>query len=107
MRFLNVAFAIFLAVTASAARAADFTVTLKEHEFSPATLGLPAFKKVTLAVKNMDTTPAELGSTTFPVEPTIVEPGGEAQITISPLQPGPYVLIDVFHNDTECNIIAK
>lgn len=100
--------ALLAVMTATSAYAETYQLSLKDHQFTPATLQVEPYRKAKITVRNLDTTPAELGSTTLDVEPTIVEPGQAVTITIPALQPGQsHMLLDVFHNDTECYIVTK
>jgi heme/copper-type cytochrome/quinol oxidase subunit 2 len=94
---LGFAFAL-IAGSASPAFAADdsYSVTLKDHKFSPAELTIPANKKVKVTVKNMDSTPAEFESDDFKAEKVI--PAGKAvDVWIGPLKPGTYEFHDEYH----------
>lgn len=79
-------------VAAPLARAADekgFTLTIKDHRFSPEALTAPAGEVFTLTVVNADPTAEEFESTDFHVEKVI---GGGKQMTfhIGPLTAGSY-----------------
>jgi len=99
---------LLLAVPQSA-RADDpaFTLTLKDHKFTPAELTVPANVRVKLTVKNQDPTPAEFESHDFKAEKVI--PGGrEITLTIGPLKPGTYKFVDEYHEDVaKGQLIAK
>ena len=86
------AFGITAIVAAPLGRAADekgFTLTIKDHRFSPETLMVPAGEVFALTVINADTTAEEFESTDFHVEKVI---GGGKQMTfhIGPLTAGSY-----------------
>jgi hypothetical protein len=107
MRFLlpAVAFA-FLAVTAAWA---DDTaqIALKDHQFVPQTLTIPAGKQVKLTVKNEDATPAEFESHDFHAE-KVVQGHGQIVLFIGPLQAGTYGFFDDFHEETtKGKLVAK
>jgi hypothetical protein len=57
---------IALALLANPALAADeFTIVIKDHQFTPASLEVPAGKKIKLIVDNQDSTPEEFESYDF------------------------------------------
>ena len=76
-----------------------FPLTIKDHQFSPATLEVPAGKKFQLTVKNLGSTPEEFESDSLRREKII--PGGkEAVISIGPLKPGTYPFKGEFNPKT-------
>ena len=101
---LRLAAFLLLALTGlqagSSAQAADavFSLTLKDHKFTPAELTIPANTRVRLQVKNLDATPAEFESDDFKAE-KIIPAGGEATILIGPLKAGTYEFHDEYHED--------
>jgi hypothetical protein len=83
----------------AAARAQDFTLTIKDHRFMPAEVRVPANKRVTITVVNSDATPEEFESHPMKVEKVI--PGkSKATVRIGPLKPGRYPFVGEFHEDT-------
>lgn len=92
----GMAAAVFSAQTALAA---EYTIILKDHQFSPAELVIPAGQKVKITVENHDATPAEFESYELNREKIIVG-GGKAVIFIGPLKAGTYPYFDEFHMDT-------
>ena len=107
-RFLAFTVALFGSVLFSAAAYADdYVLTLKNNQFSPKELTVPAGKKIKITVKNMDATPAEFESSDLNREKVV---GGNSEITvfIGPLDPGSYGYFDDFHRSTTTGtIIAK
>jgi plastocyanin len=84
-----------------------FTLTIKDHQFSPSTVEVPTGKKIKLVVKNLDATPEEFESDSLRREKVI--PGGkEAVISIGPLKPGSYSFKGEFHAKTaQGTVVAK
>lgn len=76
-----------------------YTLVLKNNEFHPKTLELPAGKKVKLIVENQDKTPAEFESHDLKLE-KIITGGGKATMYVRPLKKGTYVFFDEFHEKT-------
>lgn len=92
---------------ATAAHAEDYTLTLKDHKFSPAELTIPANEKVKLVIKNQDATPAEFESHKLNRE-KVIKGGSEASVFVGPLDAGRYEFFDEFHEDTaKGTLIAK
>ena len=89
------------------ARAEDYVLTLKNNQFSPRELTVPAGQKVKITVKNLDTTPAEFESSDLNRE-KVVAANSEIFVFIGPLDAGRYGFFDDFHRDkTTGTIIAK
>jgi plastocyanin len=86
----------------SFARAADPTtirLTLKDHQFSPSEIHIPAGTPVTLVVRNEDSSPEEIDSSELKIE-KIVAAGQEISLTLRPLDKGSYPFVGEFHEDT-------
>lgn len=83
----------------------SFTVTIKDHKFSPAELIVPADKKVKLIVDNQDPTPEEFESHDLNREKVV---GGNSKITVflGPLKPGTYKYFGEFNPDTAQGVIV-
>ncbi|MBV9521654.1 MAG: cupredoxin domain-containing protein [Alphaproteobacteria bacterium] len=90
-----------IAVGGAPARAEDpsFALTLKDHQFSPAEVEVPANTKVKLVVKNTDATPEEFESAKLHRE-KVVPAGQEIAIPIGPLKPGRYEFVGDFNRAT-------
>ena len=84
-----------------------FEIAIKDHKFSPATLEVPASKKIKLIVKNQDATPEEFESYELNREKVI--PGNsQGVVFIGPLDPGIYPFFGDFNQATaQGKIIAK
>jgi len=90
----------FLAVSETGwAEDPQFTLTIKEHRFSPAELQIPAGVKVKLLVKNEDSTPEEFESNELHRE-KVVPPGQQILVIVGPLDAGTYPFFGDFHQDT-------
>jgi len=90
-----------------AAHAEDYVLTLKNNQFSPKVLNVPAGQKIKLIVKNQDATPAEFESSDLNRE-KVVSANSEIVVFIGPLNPGTYGFFDDFHRDTTTGtIVAK
>jgi plastocyanin len=102
--------AALLAVLAAAPARADdetFTLSIEGHRFAPTDLEIPAGKKITLIVKNLDKTPEEFESTDLRRE-KVVTGGDQITVYVGPLRPGRYEFFGDFNPDTaRGHIIAK
>jgi plastocyanin len=87
-----------MAVHAANVMAAEesYSLTLKDHKFSPAELTIPAGKKVKVTVKNLDSTPAEFESDDFKAE-KVIPAGKQVDVFIGPLKAGTYEFHDEYH----------
>jgi len=106
LTLLSLALILAMATSASAQDPA-FTLVIKDHQFQPTEIEVPAGQKIALTVKNNDSTPEEFESTELRREKVV--PGGE-QITvyIGPLKPGKYEFFGDFNPKTaRGHVIAK
>ena len=108
MRYVLLITAALLASSAVlGAEDTSFELLLKEHQFAPAVLTIPAEKRIKLTIKNLDSTPAEFESKDFKAE-KIIPAGGAVSVYIGPLKAGEYSFFDEFHADqTRGTLIAK
>ena len=84
-----------------------FEIAIKDHKFTPATLEIPANKKVKLVVKNQDPTPEEFESYELNRE-KVIAGNSQAIVFIGPLDPGTYPFFGEFNQATaQGKIIAK
>jgi plastocyanin len=101
---------VVLLVTALAlpAQADDpsFSIVLKDNQFVPGEVQIPAGVKVKLVVSNENSTPAEFESTQLHRE-KIVRPGQEVMVFVGPLNPGSYEFFDDFHPETRGHLVVK
>jgi hypothetical protein len=106
---LAAAFVLASTLGAAAALADDesYALTIKGHTFEPLEVTIPAGKKITLTVKNLNTTPSEFESSDLNRE-KVVTGGGTITVFIGPLRPGSYEFFDDFNIDTpHGHIVAK
>ena len=95
---LIAAFGCAASSPASAAekQAAPFALTIRNHQFDPVELHVPANQKVELRVTNEDATPEEFESTTLHRE-KLVSAGQTVTIYVGPLTPGRYEFFGDFN----------
>jgi plastocyanin len=103
---LSLALILAMATSASAQDPA-FTLVIKDHQFQPTEIEVPAGQKITLTVKNNDSTPEEFESTELRRE-KVVAGGEQITVYIGPLKPGKYEFFGDFNPKTaRGHIIAK
>jgi plastocyanin domain-containing protein len=106
MRNLFVLFSVALAIASAPTtlRAQDFTITIKNHRFTPAEIKVPANKRVQITVVNDDPTPEEFESREMKVEKVI--PGkSKGVVRIGPLAPGRYPFFGEFNEATAKGVV--
>ena len=79
--------------------AQEFNLVIRNHQFEPQELRVPAGKRVSIYVANEDATPEEFESKRLNREKVI--PGrSQATIYIGPLKPGEYPFVGEFNEST-------
>ncbi len=86
-------------VPASADDVTVYTLTLKDHQFTPTELNVRSGVRFRIEVQNQDATPAEFESSDLRVEKIVVG-GGKITVNAGPLKPGTYTFFDDYHPDT-------
>jgi hypothetical protein len=97
-RLFFITFCLFLPAMPLAAQE-TYTVIIKDHQFAPAELTVPAHKKIKITIENQDPTPEEFESHDLKRE-KIIPANGKAVINVGPLRPGKYSFVGEFHEDT-------
>ena len=103
------ALALFLLLAYAAPAFAEqpaIAIAIRDHQFVPAQVAVPAGVKVELTIRNEQTTPAEFESPALHRE-KIVAPGAAASIFVGPLTPGRYEFFDDFHPATRGVIVVQ
>ena len=104
---LLIALVIGFAAASASAADAGYKITIKDHRFDPDVLEVPAGKKLSLTVINLDPTAEEFESHDLKRE-KIIAGKGQAVITIGPLKPGTYKFVGEYNESTaQGRIIAK
>src|ERR1700751_1826984 len=100
--------ALFILAFAARALADDptFPILLKNNQFVPSEVQIPAGVKVKLVVRNENSTTSEFESIQFHRE-KVVAPGQEIIVFVGPLDPGSYDFFDDFHPETRGHLIVK
>ncbi len=92
--------------SALAADPATLAISIRDHQFVPAELPVPAGVKVELSVRNEQAVPAEFESTSLHRE-KVVPPGTAVSVFIGPLPAGSYEFFDDFHPATRGTVVAR
>jgi hypothetical protein len=86
---------------------AKFEIVARDGRLSPEKLDVPAGVKLRITLRNEGKTPVEFESQELRIEKVVAADAASA-VTIQPLKPGTYLMIDEFHADTgKIQIIAK
>jgi hypothetical protein len=99
------AFGVLVAMAAPAL-ADDYTITLKDKQFSPPNLSVPANQKIKLVVKNATPVAAEFESSDLDRE-KVVTANSEITVFVGPLAPGSYGYFNDFDRSVTGTITAK
>jgi heme/copper-type cytochrome/quinol oxidase subunit 2 len=81
-------------------------ITLKNNQFVPNEVRVPAGVKVKLVVRNENPVASEFESIQFHRE-KIVPPGQQITLFVGPLDPGSYEFYDDFHQQTRGHLVVK
>lgn len=77
----------------------EFALTIKDHQFAPTVLKIPANQKVKIVVDNQDATPEEFESYDLNRE-KVIGGGKKGAIFMGPLKSGKYPFVGEFHAKT-------
>lgn len=97
-------FLLLLPVVVFAKGSESYIIVIKDHQFDPAELIVPAGEKIKLVIDNQDATPEEFESYDLNRE-KIVMGYRKIIVYIGPLKPGEYKYFGEFHLDTAQGII--
>ena len=102
-------FVAFLVLAFAAPALADdptVSIVLKNNQFVPSEVPIPAGIKVKLIVRNDNATASEFESIQFHRE-KVVAPNQEITVFVGPLDPGSYEFYDDFHPETRGHLVVK
>lgn len=77
----------------------EYQLVIKDHQFQPTSITIPAGEKVKLVIDNQDATPEEFESHSLHRE-KIIPGNSKATINIGPLKAGEYSFVGEFHEAT-------
>ncbi len=92
----------FVAMGAAAALAEtpqDYTLTIKDHKFTPETLEIPAGQKVKITIDNQDPTAEEFESYELNRE-KVIQGNSKGIVFVGPLKAGRYPFFGEFNAST-------
>ncbi|GLR25453.1 MULTISPECIES: cupredoxin domain-containing protein [Limnobacter] len=90
--------------TWASAASNEFTLTIKDHLFTPSELKVPAGQKIKLTVDNQDPTPEEFESHSLKRE-KVIAGRSKAIIHVGPLKPGRYEFFGEFNEATAKGVL--
>jgi hypothetical protein len=96
----------YIAWPASADEPATIEVTIKDHQFSPAEIHVPAGKPVILRITNADTTVEEFDSVALKVE-KVIAGGAYGTVRLRPLGAGRYPFMGEYHAETAKGVVVS
>ena len=101
-----IALGLGLAAVSASVKAQEIekTLVIKNHQFEPAELKVPANQKIKLIVHNQDNGAEEFESKTLKRE-KVIAAGTKATITIGPLKPGKYEFMGEFNPATAKGVV--
>jgi len=82
------------------------SIVLKDGKLEPASLEVPAGKRIKIMVSNEGKTPIEFESKALKFE-KVLAPGAKSSVVVNPLKPGEYGFFDEFHPEATGKIVAK
>jgi hypothetical protein len=107
MRKTFILMAMFAGLVTPLAQAADneMALTIKNHQFSPAEIKVPANQRIKLSIHNQDSTPEEFESHSLNRE-KLIPAGATAVIYIGPLKSGRYDFFGEFNTTTAKGVVV-
>lgn len=99
MKRFALALAFALSPALSSAADPEIGLAIKNHQFTPAEIKVPAGKKIKLVVSNQDSTPEEFESHQLNRE-KLIAGNAKATIYVGPLSPGKYEFWGEFNMKT-------
>ena len=96
---LVAALALPCALSAAVLVEPTVVLTLKNHRYEPATVTVPAGRKIHVHLINQDGTMEEFDSSDLRVEEDVT-PHGQTDFTVGPLRPGAYAFMGEAHPAT-------
>ena len=102
--FILLGLGALLVLVPASGRADDYTLTIKDHRFTPEEIKVPANQRVMITVINEDATAEEFDSTALKVE-KVVAGKSKGVVRIGPLKPGRYPFIGEYHEATAKGVV--
>lgn len=105
-KYVFTAMALGAFLFSAGVHAEDYVITLKDHQFSPSNLTIPANQKIKITVKNLGPEKAEFESSDLDRE-QVVDVNEQITVFVGPVDAGTYGYFDDFHNKSVGTITAK
>jgi plastocyanin len=101
-----IALGLGLAAVSASVKAQEIekTLVIKNHQFDPAELKVPANQKIKLTVHNQDNSAEEFESKSLKRE-KVIAAGSKASFVIGPLKPGKYDFFGEFNPATAKGVV--
>ena len=99
MHAVSIAGIMLLLSAPTFADAAETTLIIRNHCFTPSAITVPAGERVKLTIDNQDPTPEEFESHDLNRE-KIIPAHSQVTIWIGPLKQGSYAFVGEYHEDT-------
>ena len=96
--------ALLIATRPTAVSTPEYTIAIRDHQFYPSELHVPAATKIKLVVTNEDATSEEFESFALNVEKRI-KGHATATIYVGPLKPGRYEFIGEDHEESANGVL--
>jgi heme/copper-type cytochrome/quinol oxidase subunit 2 len=96
--------ALLIALHPLSAQEPQFAIAIRDHQFYPSELHVPAGKKIKLVVKNEDATSEEFESYALNVEKRI-KGHSSGTVWVGPLKPGRYEFIGEDHEKSADGVL--
>ena len=100
----SILIASFCALASAQAAENEVALVIKEHQFNPAEIKVPANQRIQLKIHNQDATPEEFESHALNRE-KLIPAGGKAVVYIGPLKPGRYDFFGEFNASTAKGVV--
>ena len=104
-RFIMALAAAGAVAGAAWADAPPIPVTIKNHQFTPNVITVPANQPIVLNVVNADALAEEFDSTALKVE-KVIAGGQSGLVRIHPLRPGRYAFMGEYHSATAQGVVV-
>ena len=106
LRAILVIALLMVCAVPAVAQTPAITLSIRDHQFVPAEVAVPAGVKAELIVRNEQAVPAEFESTSLHRE-KIVTPGSAVSVYVGPLDPGRYEFFDDFHPASRGFVVVR
>lgn len=94
-----------LAIGAAAWAAEPVRIVLKDNQFTPSEVRVPAGERFRIELHNQGSAVAEFESSDMKFEKVVVA-GGKITVSAGPLKPGTYKFFDEYHPEASGTVVA-